>query len=354
MPNPIRAEKLAKFAESTEAAWALFARAPSIRFAAADDDGAPILRTLSAVPVDGRLCFHGADDGEKLGLVGRPAVASCDEIVALVASYWIHPEHACPASTYYRSALAEGRVERVTDLARKARILTAIMERFQPEGGYAPIDPNDKHYRAIVEGLLVAELMPTRVFAKVKLGQNRSRKQIERVLEGLWKRGAPGDVEAIRAVREAHPERPLPAFLRGPGDVPLCVAPDERDAEEVAALLEGQYWTEGFSLDCMARAQRGSTVWVVARDPASGRAVASARALSDGARFGYVLDVVVAPGFRGRGLGRALMRLLLDHPAMRGLLTVDLRTRDAHGVYEPLGFRTSPFDPRLMRRAFSE
>ena len=66
-------------------------------------------------------------------------VASADEVVAQVPSYWIHPELACPASTYYLSALAEGTVQRVHDLARKARILNALMERFQPEGGYAPL-----------------------------------------------------------------------------------------------------------------------------------------------------------------------------------------------------------------------
>lgn len=349
MSNVTRAEKLARFAETPEVALALFARAPSIRFAAADEAGAPILRTLSAVVVDGRLCFHGADDGEKLGLVGRRAVASCEEIVAQVASYWIHPEHACPASTYYRSALIEGRVERVDDLGQKARILTAIMERFQPEGGYAPIDPADKHYRKIVSELLVCELVPTRVSAKFKLGQHRSRTQIERILSGLWERAAPGDTAAIRAIREAHPERPRPAFLCGPSGVSFCVAPDAHDARVVARLLEGQYWTDGFTLDCMARAQLGSAAWVVARDETE-RVVASARAVSDHARFGYVLDVIVDPAFRGRGIGRALVALLLAHPALRGLVTIALRTRDAHTIYEPFGFVTSEHDPKAMVR----
>lgn len=337
-----RALVQAKFRGSDADALALFARAPAVRFAAAAPDGAPVLRTLSAVVVDGRLCFHGADDGEKLGLIGCRAVASYDEIVAQIPSYFIHPEHACPASTYYLSALAEGQIARVDDRAQKARILTALMEKFQPEGGYTPITPDDKHYRQMLDHLLVAELVPTRVSAKHKLGQNRSEAQIVRVLEGLWQRGESSDLRAIRLVAEAHPAGPVPAFLRGPEGSRLCVAPDARDAEEVAALLEGQYWTHGFTLARLAAAQMGSQAWVVARD-AEGRVLASARAISDGARFGYVLDVIVRPELRGRGFGKALMRLLLVHPRVRGVQSLRLRTRDAQGLYRQLGFEACSF-----------
>jgi nitroimidazol reductase NimA-like FMN-containing flavoprotein (pyridoxamine 5'-phosphate oxidase superfamily) len=215
-------------------AWALFRRAPCVRFAAASDDGRPLLRTLSAVVVDDALCFHGGDDGEKLGLVGRTAVASTEEIVAQVESTWIHPELACPASTYYLSAIAEGAVRRVDDLERKARVLNALMARFQPAGGHVPIRVGDKRYTKVLEQILVAELVPETLSAKHKLGQHRPRAQIESVLAGLWRRGGPGDTQAMRLIRAAHPERPAPAFLCGPEGSELCVAPDARDAAEVA------------------------------------------------------------------------------------------------------------------------
>ncbi len=344
--------KRALFRASKEDAWTLFARAPAVRFAVSHER-APLVRTFSAVVLDGRLCFHGGDEGEKLDMIGRMASASYEELVAQIPSYWIHPELACPASTYYRSALAEGRLERVCELERKAQILTAIMRRYQPEGGYAEITPRDPRYEKVLEKLLVAELVPERVAAKHKLGQHRTVAQIERVLEGLWQRGAPGDLQAIRLIREAHPGRPEPSFLRGPAGAQWCVAPDADDAEDVARLLEGQYWTHAFSLACMARAQLGSTAWVVARDPATRAVLASARAVSDRARFAYVLDVIVRPALRGRGLGRAVMQLLLAHPAMRRLHAIALRTRDADVFYEQLGFERAPatgIDMRFVRR----
>lgn len=338
MRPPEYSQKQAQFTRDEREAWALFARAPSVRFAAADAAGRPVLRTLSAAVLDGTLCFHGTDHGEKLGLLGREVIASCDEVVAQIPSYWIHPELACPASTYYQSAMLEGEVVRIDDPAHKARALMAIMAHFQPEGGYAEIRADDKRYRKVLDTLLVAQLIPTRVSAKHKLGQHRPRAQIERVLAGLWKRAATGDLRALRAIREAHPERPVPDFLRGPEDSVLCVAPDADDARTVAGLLAGQYWTGSFSADQLANAQTGSTAWIVARDGTTGAVLASARAVSDRARFGYVLDVIVRQDLRGRGFGRALMRLLLQHPALRDLCTIGLRTRDAQELYREFGF----------------
>jgi GNAT superfamily N-acetyltransferase/nitroimidazol reductase NimA-like FMN-containing flavoprotein (pyridoxamine 5'-phosphate oxidase superfamily) len=328
--------KRALFRGDESFAWELFERAPAVRFAAATG-GKAICRTLHAVVLDGRLCFHGGDEGEKLALLDGEVVASCEELVTEVPSYWIHPELACPATTYYQSAIAEGRVERVEEPARKAKVLGALMDRFQPEGGYAPITAEDVRYRKVLETLLVAEFVPTRFVAKRKLGQHRSVAQIERVLEGLFERGGPGDLAAMRMIIEAHPERLKPTFLRGPCDTLLCVAPDEDDARAVAALLEGQYWTTPFPSERLARAQLGSTAWIVARD-AQGRVVGSARAVSDGARYAYVMDVVVQPSLQRRGLASALMALLTRHPRVRDAAAVALRTRDAQGLYQKLGF----------------
>jgi ribosomal protein S18 acetylase RimI-like enzyme len=75
-----------------------------------------------------------------------------------------------------------------------------------------------------------------------------------------------------------------------------------------------------------------------ARDQ-DGRLVATARANSDGARHAYVADVAVAPDYRGRGLGEAVVRLLLEHPAVRGAGLVRLATRDAQTFYERFGFQ---------------
>jgi GNAT superfamily N-acetyltransferase len=97
----------------------------------------------------------------------------------------------------------------------------------------------------------------------------------------------------------------------------------------------------------MARAHLGSQAWVVAceRDE---RIVGSARAVSDGARFAWLMDVIVAPEHRGRGIGQALVHALLEHPVLRGVAYIGLRTRDAHGLYTRFGFVSEPGSPVQM------
>ncbi len=341
-PSLPRSNMPAFYRAPAEEGLALFARAPSMTVSGVDARGLPVLRVVNGVVRGGKLYFHGGDHGEKVELVGGPVVATAYEIVASIPSYFVDPTLACPASTYYRSAVAHGSVRKVEDVEAKAAVLEALMKRFQPEGGYAPIRPEDPRYDAMLRKILVAEIAPERITTKHKLGQKRTSAEMGKILEGLFARGAPGDLRAVRLVRDAHPERPTPAFLEGPPGVELCVAPDERDADAVAELLGPTYWSGSFDADLRRRAQLGSDAWVCARDVASGAVIGSARAVTDGARFAYVLDVVVEPRSRGRGVGSALMRLLLDHPRLRTNRAIELRTRDAADFYGRFGFRPSP------------
>ncbi|WP_437814160.1 GNAT family N-acetyltransferase [Sorangium sp. So ce1078] len=51
-------------------------------------------------------------------------------------------------------------------------------------------------------------------------------------------------------------------------------------------------------------------------------------------------DVMVAPSLRGRGVGEAVVRLLLGHPpAVRGASHVHLGTQGARTFYARFGFR---------------
>lgn len=338
------------FQASKEQALALFSRAPVIHLAAIDRTGLPILRTVHGVVAHGRIAFHGGDQGEKIDMLGGPVMASAEEIVAEIPSYFIDPERACPATTFYRSAVAQGHLRRVDDLDDKAAIMQAFMERYQPEGGHVPITASDPRYRKALGALLVAELVPERLDAKWKLGQNRSPGQIQAIMTGLWQRGEPRDLPAIRIIHEAHPDRPLPAFLRGPDSIVLCCAPDADDAPMAAALLVDQYWTQGVARSVIEKAQLGASAWVVAR--LGSRLVGTARATSDGARHAFIFDVAVHPEVRGKGVGKALMTLLLDHPVLRRCQIVRLNTRDAQGFYASHGFAetTRSFAEMTLRR----
>jgi GNAT superfamily N-acetyltransferase len=155
------------------------------------------------------------------------------------------------------------------------------------------------------------------------------------VLERLWQRGRSVDPPAIERILQANPETPLPSFLRGPAR--LTCAPDARDFGHLAALLRDAYWNTGLSDEAIVRAHRHASAWVGARDDA-GNLIATARALADGTKHAWIYDVMIAPEHRGRRLGEAVMRLLLDHPVVRGCSKIRLATRDAQPFYARLGF----------------
>ncbi|WP_318653868.1 GNAT family N-acetyltransferase [Anaeromyxobacter oryzae] len=316
-------------------ALALLRRAEVVHLATTTPDGAPVLRALDAAVLDDGVYFHGARTGEKVLCLGRPAVVSAEEVVARLPSTFTHQTHACSASTLYRSAQVHGSLVEVTDPHEKARALEGLMARRQPEGGYDPIDPADPEYAGELAGTLVVKVTLDRVDGKEKLLQNKAPEEIGRILTALWARGAPGDARAIEAVREANPRVPAPPFLAAEG-VTLHAALGPEDAAATEALLRGEYWWEGFRPEGIGPAQLASSAWVGARAP-DGALVASARAHSDG-RYAWIYDVVVAQAWRGRGVGKRLFALLLDHPAVRRCPFVKLDTRDAQGLYAKFGF----------------
>src|SRR5438105_1502415 len=196
----------------------LLAGAPIVHLAACNAAGAPLIRALNAVVVDGALAFHAAPVGEKSEAIGGAAVVTVEEIVASVPSYFSDAERACPATTLYRSVQAHGTLEEVTSRADKARVLQALMAKYQPEGKHVPIDSRHPRfielYEKQVDALLVAPLPLAHVDGKSKLAQNRSPEEQAQLCQRLWERGEPGDARAIELIRAANRAMPTPDLLR--------------------------------------------------------------------------------------------------------------------------------------------
>jgi GNAT superfamily N-acetyltransferase len=81
-----------------------------------------------------------------------------------------------------------------------------------------------------------------------------------------------------------------------------------------------------------------------------GGQVGGARVLTDYATFAYVMDVFVLEEYRGRGLSVWLMETIVAHPELRDVPRWRLATKDAHGLYEKVGFRPLAQPERLMER----
>jgi N-acetylglutamate synthase-like GNAT family acetyltransferase len=122
--------------------------------------------------------------------------------------------------------------------------------------------------------------------------------------------------------------------------------PSETDIDTIHAMLRETYWSPGIPRDVVARACANS-MCATARDD-SGKLIGFARVVTDKATFAWLCDVIVAPGRQGRGAGRALVKTLQAHPELQGLRRWLLATKDAHGVYAPLGFSPLSAPQRMM------
>ena len=78
-----------------------------------------------------------------------------------------------------------------------------------------------------------------------------------------------------------------------------------------------------------------------------GAMVGFCRAFSDGAAMAYLADVYVARDQRGRGIGRELLRVMIDDGPGRDFRWM-LHTADAHDLYRPFGFAAP--DASFMER----
>ena len=129
--------------------------------------------------------------------------------------------------------------------------------------------------------------------------------------------------------------------------VEISTDPSRIDVALVHEFLGTTYWAAGRSREIIERSIANSLCFGAY---AAGRQVAFGRVITDRALFGYLSDIFVIPEYRGRGVGKALVRAMLEHADVAGLQVMLLRTRDAHGLYEPFGFHALERPQELLVR----
>jgi GNAT superfamily N-acetyltransferase len=101
-------------------------------------------------------------------------------------------------------------------------------------------------------------------------------------------------------------------------------------------LSQESYWAKGISRVRLERSIRNSLTFGVYRKDEQ---VGFAKVVTDYATFAYVGDVFVLPTYRGRGLSRWLLEVIVAHPELQGLRRWLLASRDAQSLYRKVGFQ---------------
>jgi GNAT superfamily N-acetyltransferase len=118
-------------------------------------------------------------------------------------------------------------------------------------------------------------------------------------------------------------------------------AKERVDRDEVHRFIsEESYWAAGRSRETQDRLIDSAARVVGLYDGA--KQIGFCRAASDGTSFVYLADVYVLDAYRGRGLGEALVRAMVEEGPLAHLRWL-LHTTDMHPLYRKLGFAEPDF-----------
>jgi N-acetylglutamate synthase-like GNAT family acetyltransferase len=117
----------------------------------------------------------------------------------------------------------------------------------------------------------------------------------------------------------------------------LSVSTDRRrlDLNAVLEMLQGTHWGGDLTRSILERAVANSLCFGLYEGPLQ---LGFARVVTDLATYGYLTDVVIVEGRRGKGLGEWLVECVLAHPDLQRLRRLALLTRDAPDLYARFGF----------------
>ncbi len=126
------------------------------------------------------------------------------------------------------------------------------------------------------------------------------------------------------------------ALIRQHGEFSISDDALRLDVDMIHAFVSASYWAAGRTRAQVERAiARSLCLGAYAVD---GAQVGFARVVTDTVAVAHICDVFVLPAHRGKGLGKLLVQMLLDHPDLADVRRFTLNTTDAHGLYAQFGF----------------
>jgi hypothetical protein len=148
------------------------------------------------------IYFHGSLSGRKMRILKQnPKVSfSIVENFSLIASYFSSEAGlACPATQFFKSIIIDGRVSMVSSREEKARAMTLLMQKLQPEGGYRAF--KDADYDKMLNATAVLKIDVENLRAKYKFGQHLDDERFNMILSYLQKRDTNTDKTTIEMMQ---------------------------------------------------------------------------------------------------------------------------------------------------------
>ena len=116
---------------------------------------------------------------------------------------------------------------------------------------------------------------------------------------------------------------------------------DSWPEDEIIELYKaGGWWKESYRPSGIKPLIKGSFAFAVVIDTKSQKAIGMGRIISDGVSDAYIQDLVIHSEYRRQGIGKQLVKSLLEKCSSAGLLWIGLIAEpDQDDFYSPLGFK---------------
>jgi nitroimidazol reductase NimA-like FMN-containing flavoprotein (pyridoxamine 5'-phosphate oxidase superfamily) len=158
-------------------------------------DGWPRVTALNFA-YDGRILWHGAVAGERFECLKKDPRATffAVSLQTYLPSHFLFEEDASGSSVAFKSVVVRGQCGFIEEPAEKCEILNLLMEKYQPEGRYRRLTPEDEMYKKVLRMTAVFALTPETMTGKFKFAQQKSEEERRRIAGKLRERGNPADL----------------------------------------------------------------------------------------------------------------------------------------------------------------
>ena len=159
------------------------------RISSIDVNGFPQIIPMNFVFLNDIVYIHSHVKGEKLDNISKNNKVGfeVDRELEFLPSYFEDPRNASLADTLYISVVIKGLASLVADRDEKTLALNGLMEKYQPEGYYDPIQSDMR----VLDAVSVIKIIPQTLHGKYKIGQNMNSKDRMNLAQKILKKNSP-------------------------------------------------------------------------------------------------------------------------------------------------------------------
>lgn len=168
------------------------------RIASIDKDGYPQVIPMNFAFVNDAIYMHSYLRGEKLDNITRDDKVGfeVDRELEFLPSYFSHPTDASQADTLYISIVIKGKASLVQDYEEKSLGLNSMMEKYQPEGNYEPLQKDN----LVLDEVAVIKIIPESIRGKYKIGQHMRSESRVILAKKILQRNSPTAKDTLRVM----------------------------------------------------------------------------------------------------------------------------------------------------------